>query len=56
MQEFDEILKNDGLGVDEGCFAKVMQDSVWDAMTSDKIDQKRTDRFKKVLEIMKGDY
>ena len=39
MKEYsNEILEEDGYVVEEGCFAKVMEGSVWDDMNSDKIN------------------
>ena len=52
----NKMLEEDGYGVEEGCFAKVMEGSVWDSMTSDKIDEEHMQRVEKVLDFMKDDY
>lgn len=39
-----------------GCFAKVMEGSVWDTMSSDKINKESQQRIANVLEFMENDY
>ena len=52
----NEILEEDGYGVKEGCFAKVMEGSVWDDMTSDKINEEHIKRVEAILDFMKNDF
>lgn len=57
MKEYsNEILEEDGYGVEEGCFAKVMEGSVWDDMTSDKINEEHIKRVEAILDFMKNDF
>ena len=57
MKEYlNEVLDDNECGIEQGCFAKVMEGSVWDDMNSDKINEEHLKRVEAILDFMKNDF